>query len=46
MEKVDVAQGDVTYFLNFQKYFLMKKDDITWDDVTYLHVKRIEINDF
>jgi hypothetical protein len=23
----------------------MKKDDIAWDDITYLHVERIEINE-
>jgi hypothetical protein len=23
----------------------MEKNDMAWDDVTYLHVERIEIND-
>jgi hypothetical protein len=31
--------------LIFQKYFLMEKYDMVWDDMTYLHVERIEIND-
>jgi hypothetical protein len=31
--------------LNFQKYFSMKKDDMTLDNVTYLYVERIKIND-
>jgi hypothetical protein len=35
----------LTCLLNFQKYFLMEKDDMAWKDVTYLHVKGIEIND-
>jgi hypothetical protein len=30
----------VTYDLNFKRYFLMEKDD-----VTYLHVEIIKIND-
>jgi hypothetical protein len=25
--------------LNFQKYFLMEKDDMTLDDEAYLHVE-------
>jgi hypothetical protein len=31
--------------LEFLEIFLMEKDDMAWDDVTYLHVKRIEISD-
>jgi hypothetical protein len=40
-----MKKHDVTYTLNFQKYFSMKKDDISYDDITYLYVGRIEIND-
>jgi hypothetical protein len=35
----------MTCSLNFQKYFSMEKDDMSWNDVAYLHVERIEIND-
>jgi hypothetical protein len=28
-----------------KKYFSMEKDDIACDDMAYLHVQRIEIND-
>jgi hypothetical protein len=45
MEKDDVTWCDVTCSLNFQKYFLMEKDNIAWNDVIYLHVKIIEFND-
>jgi hypothetical protein len=31
--------------LEFLAIFSMKKDYMAWDDVTYLHVKRIKIND-
>jgi hypothetical protein len=40
-----MEKDDMTCSLNFQKYFLVDKDDMTWDDVAYLHVQRIEIND-
>jgi hypothetical protein len=39
-----MVQDDVTCLLNFQKYFSMKKDDMILDDVMYLHVERIKIN--
>jgi hypothetical protein len=29
----------------FINIFSMEKDDVTWDDVTYLNVERIKIND-
>jgi hypothetical protein len=38
-----MEKDDVICFLNFHD-FLMEKDDMTWDDVVYLHVVRIEIN--
>jgi hypothetical protein len=31
--------------LKFLIIFSMKKDDIAWEDITYLHVERIEINE-
>jgi hypothetical protein len=31
--------------LEFSEIFSMKKDDMAWDDVAYLHVKIIDIND-
>jgi hypothetical protein len=40
MEKVDVA-----YSFNFDKYFSMEKDDMVRDDVAYLYIERIEINE-
>jgi hypothetical protein len=43
-EENDMVQDDVTCSLNFQKYFSMKKDDMILDDVMYLHVERIKIN--
>jgi hypothetical protein len=39
-----MVQDDVACSLNFQKYFSMKKDDMILDDVMYLHVERIKIN--
>jgi hypothetical protein len=29
----------------FSAIFLIEKDNMTWDDVTYLHVEKIKIND-
>ncbi len=40
MEKDDVACS-----FKFQKYFSMEKYDKAWNDVSYLHVQKIEIND-
>jgi hypothetical protein len=40
-----MEKDDVTYSLNFQKYFSMEKDDMAWNNVAYLHIERIEIND-
>jgi hypothetical protein len=31
--------------LQFSEIFLIMKYNMTWDDVSYLHVQRIEIND-
>jgi hypothetical protein len=45
MEKYVMTQDDVVCSLNFQKYLVMKKDEMTWDDLTYLYVERIKIND-
>jgi hypothetical protein len=40
-----MKKDNVACYLNFQKYFSLKKDDMTWDDSAYLNIKRIEIND-
>jgi hypothetical protein len=40
-----MKKDDVTCSLNFQKYFLIEKNDMSWDDVAYLHVEKIKIND-
>jgi hypothetical protein len=31
--------------LEFLEIFLIEKYDMAWDDVTYLHIEIIEIND-
>jgi hypothetical protein len=38
-----MARGD---FSNFSNYFSVEKDNMVWDDVTYLHIEKNEINDF
>jgi hypothetical protein len=45
MEKYDMTHIDVVCFLIFQTYFSMEKYGMTWDDVIYLYIERIKIND-
>jgi hypothetical protein len=39
----DIRWYDMLF--EFLKIFWMKKDDMAWEYVTYLHIDRIKIND-